>query len=147
MVGEGKLSSVTANRPERYALDSIWDEDPIKQMLEEAQWTFATRTMEWNYDSAIEPDFGYQRAFSKPSDYVRTVAMCSDEYHNAPMTRFADEAGYWFADLDTLYIKYVSDDSAYGRDMSLWTELFRNCVASKLALELCFALTLSLIHI
>lgn len=143
MVGEGKLSSVTANRPERHALDSVWDEDPVKQMLEEAQWTFATRTLEWNYDSSVEPDFGYRRAFTKPSDYVRTTAFCSDEYFHHPMTRYADEGGYWFCDLDTIYIKFVSDDASYGRDYSLWTELFRNCVASKMAVELCLALTKS----
>lgn len=143
MVGEGALSSLAVNRPERFALDAIWDEDPVKQMLEEAQWSFATRTMEWNYDSAIEPDFGYRRAFTKPDDYVRTCAFCSDGYFNSPLTQYADEAGFWFADLDTVYIKYVSDDESYGRDMSLWTELFRNCVGTKMAGELAISLTKS----
>ena len=55
MVGEPLLASLTANRPERRVLDTIWDEDPVKQMLEEAQWGFATRSLEWNYDASIEP--------------------------------------------------------------------------------------------
>lgn len=143
LVGEGKLASTTANRPERHALDSIWDEDPVKQMLEKSQWGFATRTMEWNYNSAIEPGFGFRRAFTKPKDYVRTCAVCSDEYFTNPMVDYADEAGFWFADLDTIYIKYVSDGDDYGRNMALWTELFRNCVASKMAFELCYFLNKS----
>jgi hypothetical protein len=144
LVGEGKLATVTDNRPERFALDSIWDEDPVKQMLEETYWNFATRTMEWNYNSAIEPDFGYSRAFDKPANFVRTVAICSDEFFTAPLLGYCDEAGYWYCDLDTIYIKYVSDADDYGRDMSLWTELFRNCVATKMAKELAISLTKSL---
>lgn len=143
MIGEQALATVTDNRPERYALDAIWDEDPIKQMLEETYWEFATRTLEWNYNSAIEPEFGYLRAFDKPSNYVRTVALCSDEFFKAPVIEYHVEAGYWYCDLDTIYVRYVSDADDYGRDMSLWTELFRNCVGTKMAKELAIRLTKS----
>ena len=143
LVGEGSLVTVTDNRRERRALDAIWDEDPIKQMLEETYWEFATRTMEWNYNSAIEPDFGYLRAFDRPVNYCRTVAMCSDEFFKEPLTEYQMEAGYFFCDLDTIYLRYVSDADNYGRDMSLWTELFRNCVATKMAKELAISLTKS----
>jgi hypothetical protein len=143
LVGETQLTSLTANRPERYALDAIWDEDPVKQMLEEAQWTFATRTLEWNYDASVTSDYGFLYAFTKPSNYVRTAAICSDEYFSEPLTNFSDENGYWFCDYETIYIKYVSDAPQFGRDYSLWTELFRNCVASKMAKELAYSLTKS----
>jgi hypothetical protein len=143
MVGEGKLSALTDNRPERHALDSIWDEDPIKQTLEEAQWTFAIRSLEWNYDPAIEPDFGYKYAFTKPSNYVRSAAICSDEFYSEPIVSFADENNYWFCEYETIYIKYVSDHDQFGRDYSLWSELFRNCVATKMAAELAISLTKS----
>lgn len=146
LVGEGRLSSpngLSDQRPERYALDSIWDEDPIKQILEETYWEFATRTLEWNYNSAIEPDFGYQRAFNRPDNFVRTVSFCSDEFMKCPITNYSTEGGYWFCDVDTIYVSYVSDADDYGRDMSLWTELFRNCVATKMAKELAISLTKS----
>ena len=143
LVGETKLASLTANRPERYALDSIWDEDPIKQMLEEAQWTFAIRSLEWNYDSSVTSDFGYLYAFTKPDNYVRTAAICSDEYYKEPITAYSDENNYWFCDYQTIYVKYVSDSTLFGRDYSLWTELFRNCVATKMAAELAISLTKS----
>ena len=143
MVGEGKLATLTDNRPERKVLDTIWDEDPIKQMLEEAQWTWATRALEWNFDASVTADFGYRFAFTKPNNYVRTVAVCSDEFFNSPLYDHVDENNFWFADLQTIYIKYVSDSDLFGRDYSLWTELFRNCVASKMALELALGLTKS----
>jgi hypothetical protein len=119
MVGEPKLSALTDNRPERYALDSIWDEDPVKQILEEAQWTFATRTLEWNYDPSVTSDFGFKYAFTKPSNYVRSAAICSDEFFQEPITSFADENNYWFCEYETIYIKYVSDSDQFGRDY-LW---------------------------
>lgn len=143
LVGEPKLASLTANRPERYALDEIWDEDPILDILEEAQWTFAIRTLEWNYDASVTSDFGYTYAFSKPSNYVRTAAICSDGYFNSPITNFSDENNYWFCDYETIYIKYVSDDVLFGRDYSLWTKLFTNCVAANMASELAVSLTKS----
>ncbi len=143
MCGEGGLLTGTHSRPERYALDKIWDEDPIKQMLEETYWEFATRTLEWNYNSAMESDFGYRRAFDKPSNFVRTVSLCSDEFFKCPLIEYQVEAGFWWCDLDTIYLRYVSDADNYGRDMSLWTELFRNCVATKMASELAIRLTKS----
>lgn len=143
MIGEGKLSALTDNRPERYALDDIWDQDPIKQMLEETYWEFATRTLEWNYNSAIEPAFGYSRAYDRPANYVRTVSLCTDEFFNEPLTDYHIEAGYWFCDIDIIYLRYISDSDDYGRNMSLWTELFRNCVATKMAKELAIRLTKS----
>lgn len=143
LVGERRLSALTDSRPERHALDQIWDEDPVKQMLEEAYWAFATRTLEWNYDASVTADYGYKYAFTKPSNYVRTVAIASDEFFKAPLTQYDDENNYWFCDLETIYIKYVSDSDQYGRDYSLWPELFRNCVATKMAKELALPLSKS----
>lgn len=143
LIGEGSLTTVTDSRPERYALDKIWDEDPIKQMLEETYWAFATRTLEWNYNSAVEPAFGYRYAFDRPANYVRSVAICQDEFFTAPLTDYNIEAGYLYCELQTIYWRYVSDADDYGRDMSLWTELFRNCVAAKMAKELAIGLSKS----
>jgi len=143
LVGEVKLATLTDNRPERHALDAIWDEDPIKDILEEAQWTFATRTLEWNFDASVTSDFGYKYAFTKPANYIRTAAICSDEFFQEPITASADENTYWFCEYETIYIKYISDSDLFGRDYSLWTKLFRNCVASKMAAELAISLTKS----
>jgi hypothetical protein len=48
-------------------------------------------------------------AFAKPTDWVDTSAVCQDEYFRVPLLQYADEVGYWFADLDEIYVKYVSD--------------------------------------
>lgn len=135
-LGERKLSTVTDNVPERHHLDTIWDEDPVQLMLEKYNWGFAHKAMEWNYNSAIEPDFGHRYAFDVPSDYVRLAALCSDEYFESPLRQYVKEANYFFCDYQTIYLKYVSSASDYGKDYSKWSKLFENMTATYIAQEL-----------
>jgi hypothetical protein len=142
-IGERKLSLVTDNVPQRHHLDTIWDEDPIQYMLEKYIWTFALKTVEWNYNSAIEPDFGHQYAFDKPSDYVRLASISTDEYLQNPLRQYEVDGNYFYCDWQTFYLKYVSNDAAYGFDYSLWPKSFENMVAIYMAKELVPALNKS----
>lgn len=132
-IGERKLSSLTENREPRRVLDSVWDNDFIRQCLSEGLWNFAMRTVELTYSPSVSPDFGYTRAFDKPTDWVRTASMSADDRFATPLLQYNDEAGYWFADLDTLYVRYVSDDDEYGADLSLWSPKFTLFVETELA--------------
>jgi hypothetical protein len=127
------LASTSEEREPRRLLDHVWDNGGIRSCLEEGQWHFAMRTVQIDYDPSIEPDFGYRRAFEKPTDWVRTSALCSDEYLNVPLTQYTDEAGYWYADLDALFIRYVSDDTDYGLDLNKWPESFSRFVEAHFA--------------
>lgn len=133
MCGERSLSSLTETNEPRRLLDQVWDNGGIDHCLEEAQWEFAMRTVMIDYDPGIEPDFGFSRAFDKPSDWILTSAVCSDEFFRVPVLRYVDEAGFWFADLDTLYVRIVSNDASYGGDMSLWPQSFTDFVAAHFA--------------
>ena len=140
MCGERMLASLSENREPRYLLDQVWDNDGVRKCLEAGQWKFAMRTIQADYDPAITPTFGYRRAFTKPTDWINTCAFCADEYFREPLTQYSDEAGYWYAELDTVYIKYVSDDAAWGGDLSLWPGSFTDYVeaffASKVVLKI-----------
>lgn len=140
LCGERK-TTLTEEREPRRLLDDVWDEDAIKTCLEQGQWQFATRTAKLVSSATVSPDFGFIYAFEKPSDYLRTVAISHDEYFYAPLTQFADEANYWFAEIDPIYVKYVSDDEAYGADLSLWPNYFARYVQSYLAFEIAPRLT------
>lgn len=97
------------------------------------------RTSQVEYDSSVTaPSFGYQRAFSKPSDWIRTVDLASDEYFRCPMTHldYADEREYWWSDLETIYVRYISDDSSYGLDYSLWPQSFIRYIEAYLASQI-----------
>lgn len=126
--GERALASLTVNEESRYILDTIWNDDGVRYCLEQAQWKFAMRSARFDYDPSVSPDWGYARAFPKPTDWVATSAVCTDEYFNSPLTQYADEAGYWFADMEELYVKYVSDDDLYGMDFSKWPSSFTEYV-------------------
>jgi hypothetical protein len=136
MLGERKLASLSEERKPRRLLDDVWDQGGIEYCLEQAQWHFAMRTIQIDYDPSIEPGFGYRRAFVKPSDWVRTSALTTDEYFNNPLTAYSDEAGYWYSDHDLLYVKYVSNDASYGNDLNSWPTTFEDYVAAYFASEI-----------
>ncbi len=141
MCGERKLSSLTENVKSRHLLDDVWAEDGVKHALEHGQWKHAIRAMKLQYDPDFTAEFGYKYRFIKPDDFVRTAAVCSDEFFTAPLLDVEDEAGYWFCDLQELYVKIVSNDEDYGGDMSLWPTNFTSFVAAFFAQEIVWDLT------
>lgn len=140
-LGERKLASLTENRNARRILDEAWDDEFVDYCLYQGLWNFATCTAVINYEAGMEPEFGYQRAFAKPDDCVRLVGMASDEYFNCPLTQYSEEAGYWFSDLDEIYVRYVSNDDSYGNDLALWTPAFSHWFSIELAVRTCEAIT------
>lgn len=138
--GERFIASLSEDREPRHLLDHVWDNDGVKQCLEAGQWRFAMKAVLLDYDTSIVPEFGYRRAFQKPTDWCATSAVCSDEYFNVPLTRYIEETGYWFSDLDELFVRYVSNDASFGGDLSIWPAKFADFVAchfaSKIILKL-----------
>lgn len=143
LCGERFLSSLTEEREPRRLLDQVWSNGGIDACLEMGQWNFAMRTVMIDYDPSIEPDFGYNRAFQKPDDWILTSALCSDEFFTSPNIRHVDEAGYWYADIDALYVRYVSNDTDYGMDLNKWPESFREFVAAHFANKIIYKLASS----
>jgi len=138
---ERKIADLTEDREPRRLLDDVWDNGGIEACLEDGQWKFAIRTVRIDYDPDITTDFGFNFAFSKPTDWVVTSAVCSDEYFDVPLTRYSHENDYWYADLEIIYVKYVSNDTAYGGDLSLWPSTFTDYVAAYFANEMVDKLT------
>lgn len=133
IVGERKVSSLTENRQPRYLLDDAWDNNAVQHCLEKGLWIFATRGSKFTYDPNFTPDWGYRRVYTKPSDWIETVAMGADEYFRVPLLRYVDEGGFWFCDLDNIYVKYVSNDTSFGLNLSLWPSAFADYVSAHLA--------------
>lgn len=133
LMRERKIASLTENIEARRILDTAWDGGVVQYCLERGQWTFATRTIKLLYSPSVEPTFGYPRAFDKPDDFVRTAAICSDEFFREPLLQYSDEADFWFANIDIIYVKYVSNDDEYGWDMGKWPQSFVEFVVATLA--------------
>lgn len=145
LVGERKLASLTENREPRRLLDDVFDGGAVRTCLESGFWNFGTRSLKIEFDPSVAPDFGFQRGFVKPSDWVRTSVVSSSEYFRPPFRghQFADEAGFWFADIDTLYVKMVSDGNDYGGDLGSWPESFARYFEAYLASRVAFKITRS----
>ncbi len=124
ILGERKLTDLTENREPRWKLDTIWDNEFVDRVLQLGQWNFAQRTVQLEYSPSITPSFGYQYAFDKPLDFIRTLGLCHDEYFTIPITRYSDESAWIFTDAQIIYLKYVSNDVQWGGDYSLWPANF-----------------------
>jgi len=142
-LGARQLATLADNVEPRRLLDGVWDRDGINTVLEHGQWNFAMRSAKYEYEPSITPSFGYSRAFEKPSDFVRVCAVCCDEFFTTPLLRYIDEAGFWFSDLDEIFVKIVSNDGEYGTDFSLWPPSFKKFVYGWFGAEIVWKLTQS----
>ncbi len=140
-IGERPLDTLSQNVEARRALDRAWNDNAVKYCLEQGQWIFAMRVSKFTYDANATALFGFTRAFQKPEDWIATSAVCQDEDFSTPLTFYEDSDGWWFSYLDHLYIKYVSNDTDYGQNLSLWPESFTQYVETYLADKVCLRLT------
>lgn len=142
-IGERKLSSLSENREPRRLLDDVWDNGGIDACLEAGQWSWASRTQELVYSPSVEPAFGYLRAFDKPTDMVRLLGIATDERVQMPLQHYENTGSFFFADPDTIYVRYVSNGSSYGGDYSLWPKSFTDFVEWHFASGIVFKVTSS----
>lgn len=134
--GQRKLAGLTEETPARRYLDDVWDGGGVDHCLQQGLWNFAIRTVEFDFEPAIEPAFGYRHAFQKPADFLRLVQISSNGEFRPPLNQYEDERGYWWAEFDKLYVRYVSNDGEYGGDLSLWTPAFGEFAALYFASEI-----------
>lgn len=128
-----ELANLSENREARRVLDGVWNDGLIDTVLEHGLWNHATRTVKLDNDASATLSFGYAYAFVEPTDYIRTAAISADEYLLVPLENYIHERGYWFADLDEIYLSYISNDAAWGGDLSIWPDSFTRYVGAYLA--------------
>jgi hypothetical protein len=131
--GERALATLSDNVQSRILLDQVWNQNGVLRCLEDGQWFFAMRAEMIDLDPNIHTQFGYPNAFAKPSDWVLTSQVSTDEFFRVPLTRYVDEAGYWYSDLQTIYVRFVSNDPAYGMNLAGWPQTFHDFVAAHFA--------------
>lgn len=132
---ERKLASLSENREARRLLDDAWD-GLIDRCLEAAMWRFARRTVKLLYDAGYTADFGHQYRFLKPEDFVRTIGLWHDEGLSSPNLDYFEEGGYYYSNVEEVYLAYVSNGVDYGKDYTLWPKSFEEYVEYELAAEI-----------
>ena len=140
ILGERKLASLTEDRLPRRLLDDAWDDGAVDYCLGQGQWAFATRTQLLDASTSIEPEFGPAYAFEMPSDWISTIAVCSDSYFRSALVGYEGETRIIYSDFSQIYVKFVSNDSTFGGDYSLWSRSFTNYVETYLASQICMTL-------
>ena len=144
-MGERSLSALTENREPARILEHFWGAQNkiVSYCLERGDWNFANRAVELEAELGIEPAWGWTKAYAKPDDFLRLSTLSADERFGDAMTaqQFSDEAGYWWTDVDPLYVRYVSNDADYGFDSGKWTEGFKDFIETRLAFLAMYRIT------
>ena len=142
LLKERKLDTLTDDELKRYELDAEYDA-AIAYMLEMGLWNFAMRTLAIDEDVSVDPAFGYNYAFEKPSDWVRTAIISANPrmYPAMGPGEFIDEAGYWSANTTPIYVSYVSNGASYGLNLSAWPATFERAVEFELAYRIAPTIT------
>jgi hypothetical protein len=124
------LSSLSDNTPERHQLDSVYA-GAKAFVLEQAQWSFASAST--SLAGTVSSNRGFAYRFTKPSAFCRLISISSSAAYYPPLEEYAEDATYWFANVSTIYITYVSTTVA--DDLDLWPETYAKVVESYLAME------------
>jgi hypothetical protein len=135
-MGQPRLSALTDVGKARRELDAVYDKT-VKACLEAGQWNFAMRLVKAETSPSVSSNFGYRYVFDKPDDWLRTNALSADEYARIPLIDYEDRTSHWHADVDIIYVRYVSNDADFGLDLGRWPESFTRYVELALACESC----------
>jgi len=135
-LGERRLTSLTENHTSRRELDDAYD-DVVASCLDAGFWNFAMRTVELEASTDVVPEFGLTYAYEKPSDWVRTYKVSANERFDPPLEDYNDEGAYIFCDVEPLYLRYVSNDTDAGMNLTLWPRSFTAYVEMALAKAVC----------
>lgn len=135
-IGQERLASLAEASTARYALDDAWD-SALRYCLEQGFWNFAMRAIQADHSTSFTPTFGFAYAFTKPTDFIRLYQLSANEELEPPLFDMVDEPNYWFANFDPIFAKYISSDTAYGGDLSIWPETFAVYHALYLATRIC----------
>jgi len=135
LLGETPLSSLSEDRPARYWLDRAFDSNIIDYCLEQSLWNWATRTKEITASTTIIPSYGPSYAFEVPNDFKGVVSIWIDPNFKVPLEDYIIEAGVIYTDIDTIYLKYVSNAPTYGGNLARFPETFSKYVEARLAGE------------
>ena len=141
-LGHKSLSDTGEDVEAGRVLNEVWTQ-VVDDCLKTGSWNFSMETIKAVADTGVVPAFGYPEVFAKPADWVRTIGVSEDEYFSFPLLHYYDDANYWSADSSTIYVRYVSDDTGLGYELTRWPASFRRFVALELALRTCTRLTQS----
>lgn len=110
-------------------------------VLEERAWTFAKGRAKLLPD-VVAPAWGYTKRFLIPTETLRVLNVWENppepgQEENTPPVQWDREGQYILANVDVIYVSYTTSI----KDTSLFSSSFRDCLAYRLAGDMCMGLT------
>ena len=139
-LGNERITDTGENIKAARETTAVWDQ-VVAECIASAHWNFAMETVKAVADTGVEPEFGYTEVFAKPADWVRTSGVSEDEYFTYPLLDYYDDANFWSADVSPIYIRYISNDTGLGLELTRWPAKFSRFVSLEIAERVCLALT------
>lgn len=127
------LGGLSEQREPVRLLNAEWT-NAVESCLYDAYWNFAVRQVQATPDINRQPQFGFSFCFQKPTDWRKTFQISDNTQFDPLLREYLDQNNVWFANLPTLYIKYVSNDANFGWNMGYWTPGFAEYLGGYLAL-------------
>ncbi len=131
-LGHGAITSLTDDTKASNLCSRTWD-IVRDQVLRDHPWNFAVKRATLA-PSATAPDWGFSYQHPFPSTFLRLI-----EVRDLSTGEYQVEGRFILADSDTLYIRYIAQIT----DSREYDSLFVDAVATRMALEMCEALTQS----
>lgn len=133
LIKERALVDLTETGPAKLALDAAYA-DALAYCLELAQWTFAVRSLP--FSGVATPGLGYPRSVTLPVDFVRPVAISGSSSFYPPLETYTIANGTLYTDQSIVHMSYVSNNAAYGNDLTKWPMTYTKLVEAHLAVEI-----------
>jgi len=133
-----KLPPLISNDDEserRVAIDYALDTGAIETVFDLINWNYNVKVAEIDEDGVYSPTFGYTYRFAVPADMTRLYGISADDRFLNPLSNWYREGAYFFADVQTIYIKYLSTDQH--STISAWPRYMFNLVAAEIARSCC----------
>ncbi len=127
----GFITSLQDNTREAQ-LCALWYPSARDAVLHDGAWTFATKRAALVAD-ATAPEWGYSTRFLLPTDVFHVFEMYEDpEDPNPSIKRWEIEGDYLLADLEKVWIRYITRVE----DTTRYRPLFTQALVYRLAMEL-----------
>ena len=127
------IVSNTDDSIEKNRLAIALDNGLVESVLEDHAWNFGKQSDQIDYDTGVDPSWGWSYAFSLPDDLHRMDGVWVDEHMQQPLRMYVHEEGYIYCNYQTLYITYVSTD--YVSDPEQWPAYFKRLIAARMAVD------------
>lgn len=143
-LGLSNILTIGEERESRRVFDAIWPSVKA-HCLEQGMWVFALRSATISSTTLPATNYGHTYAHTRPSDCIFTylVSANSSLYPQLTADAMVEADGLYFANATPLYVRYSSNDAAFGGGESRWSESFAQYVAAFLASQACYRLTKS----